>query len=287
MGTKCWLCNGEDIKIVYSNDVKILTPENVRPSDTNYGKSLSRAKCLTCGFVFCPDAIDIETNYVEMIDSEYIINDIARQKQSEEITKCAQKYKNSGTFLDYGAGIGNLVESASNFGFDAFGFEISKSFVEIAKSFNRRVTSKKEEILISNRYDVITLIDVIEHVSNPNILFTEIYNLLKSDGILIVITPNLKSLVAFILRQRWHHYRFAHIGYFSLKTLTQLGVTNNFIKIEKKIPNWHFDPEYIFRRLKKYKLDLLIPILRRVLKNKESIKVNLGDSILIIFKKDK
>jgi YidC/Oxa1 family membrane protein insertase len=46
-----------------------------------------------------------------------------KQKQSEEIIKFAQKYKNSGTFLDYGAGIGNLVESASNFGFDAFGFD--------------------------------------------------------------------------------------------------------------------------------------------------------------------
>ena len=47
---------------------------------------------------------------------------------------------------------------------------------------------------VDNKVDVITLFDVIEHVENPLKLLENAYEHLNEDGMLLVYTPNHKSL---------------------------------------------------------------------------------------------
>jgi len=45
-----------------------------------------------------------------------------------------------------------------------------------------------------NSFDVVLLIEVIEHVRNPALLLDEIYRILKNGGVLILSTPNVENL---------------------------------------------------------------------------------------------
>ena len=71
-------------------------------------------------------------------------------------------------------------------------------------------------------FDIISLVDVIEHVNTPADLLQHIHAALAPDGVFILVTPDVKSLAARILGYKWWHYRFAHIGYFNKKNLSML-----------------------------------------------------------------
>ena len=49
---------------------------------------------------------------------------------------------------------------------------------------------------ITGPYDVVTLVDVIEHVSDPVDLLVQARAVLASDGIGLVITPDVASVAA-------------------------------------------------------------------------------------------
>jgi ubiquinone/menaquinone biosynthesis C-methylase UbiE len=75
--------------------------------------------------------------------------------------------------LDYGCGNGMLLEDMKNAGLDCYGYDV----------FN-----PKFDKITENNYDVITLIEVIEHLSSPFKEIDEIYNLLKPGGFLYIET---------------------------------------------------------------------------------------------------
>ena len=43
----------------------------------------------------------------------------------------------------------------------------------------------------NNTYDVVIFTAIIEHLYNPNMILSEIYRILKKEGLLITITPNI------------------------------------------------------------------------------------------------
>jgi 2-polyprenyl-3-methyl-5-hydroxy-6-metoxy-1,4-benzoquinol methylase len=260
-----------------------LFPAQFKPSDFNYGSSLSRFRCQECNFVFCPDAENIGHFYEEMEDSEYVSSDKTRLMQSNEILNAVSQFKTEGNFLDYGAGIGNLVEVATNKGFTAVGFEISKSFILEANSRGRNISNDVDVIKQDKFYDVITLIDVIEHVTNPRELLLDLKKALKADGILVVVTPNINSTIAKLMRGKWHHYRIAHVGYFDTCTLGLLAEQIKMLNIFKKYPNWYFEKEYIFNRIDNIGLRCLTYLFRWTTRHQEYFRLNLRDSILMIF----
>lgn len=62
-------------------------------------------------------------------------------------------------------------------------------------NFNNWVSSLYEE----NSIDLITMIEVIEHLENPNLVCKDLHNILKKDGYLIITTPNIQTLLSRIL----------------------------------------------------------------------------------------
>ncbi len=55
----------------------------------------------------------------------------------------------------------------------------------------------------SDSIDVVTCIQVVEHMNRPEIFFKEAFRVLKKDGIAIVTTPNPTGLAAKILKESW------------------------------------------------------------------------------------
>ena len=64
-----------------------------------------------------------------------------------------------------------------------------------------------------NTFDVITCFEVVEHLEDPEACFREFYRACKSDGLVIVVTPNLWYYEALVIKVTpyWFHKWFIHV----------------------------------------------------------------------------
>lgn len=151
-----------------------------------------------------------------------------------------KKFKTKGKLLDCGCATGLFLDQAQKQGFDVYGFDVSEYAVDIAKkSFGTRVqVATLQDFKYKPRtFDVITLLDVIEHLEDPRKALRRLKRVLKSDGLLIINTGDAGSLLARIEGKGWHFFiPPQHLFFFSRKTITDLLQQAGFqvIKIDYK-----------------------------------------------------
>lgn len=98
--------------------------------------------------------------------------------------------------LDIGSGIGVLLETAKKIGYSVTGVEISPRLAEYAKRKGYNIINKNvSEISSKIKFDTITMMDIIEHLTNPKDVLIKLKVLLKPEGELIIYTPNHNSLI--------------------------------------------------------------------------------------------
>src|ERR1700730_3626748 len=132
---------------------------------------------------------------------------------------------NGARFLDIGCAAGVLLAAARNRGADVLGLEISESAAEMARNtFGVEVLSGKleEHSLPVETFDVICMIDVIEHVLWPRLDIENASRILKQGGVLCLLTPNFRTYRIF--GRHWHGFNasYEHILYFDRNSLTIL-----------------------------------------------------------------
>jgi 2-polyprenyl-3-methyl-5-hydroxy-6-metoxy-1,4-benzoquinol methylase len=106
--------------------------------------------------------------------------------------------KLSRNVLDVGAGFGSFVATALDEGWIAQGIELSEYSSRIANDTNGLPVSSNtlEDLLAFNlKFSVITLWDVIEHVSGIQVMLEQCFNLLDPGGKLLIATDNFDSLI--------------------------------------------------------------------------------------------
>lgn len=92
--------------------------------------------------------------------------------------------------LDYGCGTGENVKALSALG-ESFGIDISKEAVEFCKKRGLKnvILVKDGKIPFKNgSFDVVTMLDVLEHVEEKSSL-AKVQRVLKKDGLVIVSVP--------------------------------------------------------------------------------------------------
>ena len=102
--------------------------------------------------------------------------------------------------LDVGCGGGILAEALSELGANVTGIDASENTIGVAKSHSRSVGSDVvyiqdtiEEFISSHpneKFDVITCLEMLEHVPSPNEIIKSCSNLLKDDGNIFFSTIN-------------------------------------------------------------------------------------------------
>ena len=103
--------------------------------------------------------------------------------------------------LDIGTGLGALVEEAQKLGYEAEGVDHCEPLVQKARARGLRVHCKPvEELGAGGNFDVVTMLDVIEHVTEPLKLLATARRLLKPGGRLVVYTPNHRSAIVLLAR---------------------------------------------------------------------------------------
>jgi SAM-dependent methyltransferase len=120
-------------------------------------------------------------------------------------------------WLDFGCGNGGLVRYVAAAGCRIEGFEEGWA-AGLARKYGIPVLTASEMAAREGHYDVITAIEVIEHVEKPLEVLTQIRRLLKPGGLLFLTTGNAKAN-----RKKLLEWGYAvpeiHISYFEAETM--------------------------------------------------------------------
>lgn len=149
------------------------------------------------------------------------------------------QYK-SGRWLDAGCAKGFLLKIASQHGWKPYGFDVSAYAIRKARKncpkANLFVLNAENKLPFGDGFfEVITALELIEHLKEPENFLKEAYRMLKPNGLLFITTPNVASL--FNSRAVRGVYR-------------SLGYTTPF---DDETHVFYFDSELITKTLKRYK----------------------------------
>ncbi|WP_422894304.1 class I SAM-dependent methyltransferase [Phormidium pseudopriestleyi] len=101
------------------------------------------------------------------------------------------------------------------------------------------MTSETREIPPERRFDLILMIEVIEHFELPVSILEEAKNLLTERGIIFVTTPCANSLKARVLPEKTAAYREpTHLHFFSSQSLELCFLKAGFSKFKRFYLPW-------------------------------------------------
>jgi 2-polyprenyl-3-methyl-5-hydroxy-6-metoxy-1,4-benzoquinol methylase len=139
-------------------------------------------------------------------------------------------------FLDVGCGNGRYLQMLHRLGVpksQLYGIEMSQGAIDSLQSegYNSYYgrLEEVEQALPANTFDLIVLLQVLEHVEHPRTTIQTLSRLLRPGGILVVETPNTQSLDVKLFSQGyWGGYHFPrHWNLFDRVTLTRLVTEAN------------------------------------------------------------
>jgi 2-polyprenyl-3-methyl-5-hydroxy-6-metoxy-1,4-benzoquinol methylase len=173
---------------------------------------------------------------------------ISIRRKLRLIGKCANGKK---TLLDVGAGTGDFLLEARQRGWKVEGVEPS----EVAR---QRAEAKGLVLLpdlnksIGEKFQIITLWHVLEHMRDIETQIKLLASLLESEGTLIVAVPNFKSYDARIYGGFWAAYDVPrHLWHFSRDAITTLFARHKIKLIDTK--PMIFDAFYVSLLSEEYK----------------------------------
>ncbi len=125
--------------------------------------------------------------------------------------------------LDIGCGNGQFLSRMRELGWEVVGVEPDPEAVRIAREqFGLKVFkgSLEQVELPQNSFDAITMKHVMEHVPDPIGALAKCHRLLKPEGKLVIVTPNIKSLGTHLFGKYWRGWEVPrHLFLFSPKSL--------------------------------------------------------------------
>ena len=162
----------------------------------------------------------------------------------------------AGRLLDVGCAFGHLAATASERGWDVYATDLSRVAAAHARTrFGVRVfvSDPCRAAIAPGSMDLITLHDVIEHVSTPRTLLAQLLPVLRPSGWLHVTTPNVESLSARVLRRHWYHYKpREHCLYFSPATISRLLIDSGFDVVSVTAAPSRMSLDAVLSRLQRY-----------------------------------
>jgi len=209
---------------------------------------LRLVKCNMCGFVFLdnlPDESEIYEDYFEQTIYSKDYTKFSKEKFLAEIYAINEqrlyyirKLKIKGSILDIGCGTGLFLKTASNYGFDVTGIDVSNVAIKNARE---QFGINADRKLISDlnpsdmQFDVITLWHVLEHLVNPLDDLKKIRTMLKPDGVLFIEVPNLNSAKFRLSGRKWQggNHPLYHRSFFTGRNLREMLLRSGFKTVKR------------------------------------------------------
>ena len=210
-------------------------------------------------------------DYISHTDSkkdllEKMYHYVKRYMLKKKLNWINKKFPSKGKLLDIGAGTGDFLVEAKKSGWKVSGIEPDENARNKAKEKGIKLSPNSESFK-ANKYDVITLWHVLEHVHDLNTQIIEFEHLLKKNGLLVIAVPNFKSYDAQYYKEHWAAFDVPrHLWHFSRNSFKHIMAGTTFKQSDSK--PLIFDAFYVSMLSEKYR----------------SGKPNLFRSILIGFK---
>ncbi|HKR02231.1 MAG TPA: class I SAM-dependent methyltransferase [Pyrinomonadaceae bacterium] len=165
--------------------------------------------CNNCGTLytpFMPEATGAEV-YDNWYDPESSTVSMPAfiHSRLDEIVGSFSPYRKTNLLLDVGCGAGALLQAAARAGWDAEGQEISRTGCEYIRGLGIRAYHGDllEAKYPSDRFDVVTASEVLEHLPDPELYVREIFRILRPGGLFWGTTPHGRGLSASLLGIDW------------------------------------------------------------------------------------
>jgi len=234
------------------------------------------AICKQCGFSHAP-IVPSETWLMRYKDPEWNPQLLTGDKVSQDtyedseilsrkaydmaLTHLDSMHVTSRSILDVGCSEGYFLVLARSRGFDVKGIDPHQLAVDRAKKeFGLDVkcgTLEADGVTFEEKFGVITLYDVAEHLQNPKATFRRAYDLLCEDAYFIVKTPNFFNKLHKIRQEvpanlsprvlpyhssmAWHAWD--HVNYFTSESLEKMLALAGFEKHARYLVYIHY-PQY-------------------------------------------
>jgi SAM-dependent methyltransferase len=130
-----------------------------------------------------------------------------------------------GRLLDVGCATGDFLLAARERGWQPVGVELSAHAAAVARrrGLDVRVGTLAEASFGPASFDAVTMLDVIEHLSDPLAELREVHRVLRPGGVLCVETPNWDSVYRRLLGRRWAALQpRLHLLYFDRRTAREI-----------------------------------------------------------------
>lgn len=189
-------------------------------------------RCEACGFVYLAsweqsvESFEDLYDYYERLGERELASRHSRENQARQknLLKKLGGYTEGRRLLDVGCGYGQLLQTAKDEGWDAAGIDLSEAAVVLCqrRGLAAHRTDFFDRTLDEQRFDVIVMSELIEHVPSPQRFLKRAEELLSAGGVLYLTTPNFGSLARRILGEAWSVIHPEHIGYFERSTLRKM-----------------------------------------------------------------
>lgn len=135
--------------------------------------------------------------------------------------------------LDIGCGIGAYINELSQQGYKCSGIESDPKYIKECQTQNLDVRQMNAEKLLfdDNTFDTVLMIEVLEHLKNPEQALAEAFRVAKKNVIISVPNINVIPIMSKYLVVPWHLLEATHVNFFTPKILENLlnKYTNNTI----------------------------------------------------------
>ncbi|KJU85114.1 type 11 methyltransferase [Candidatus Magnetobacterium bavaricum] len=251
----CPICNGTRFKTLFNNMVR----------------------CRECNLIFVnpqPTDEQLKMLYTEDYYASWGLateHDSVREIKTatfDTLLKIAERYFSGGRVLDVACATGFFLEVAQRRGFNAYGVELSQYSASIARElfgadrvFQGCLEDARYE---AGSFDAVFMTDLIEHVKDVNALLREVYRILRVGGVLVVVTPDVKSMTFRLMGRHWPHFKAEHLFYFSPSTLKKLCTNNALEFVTYRPARKALSLRYVATQLSVYKMPVILPLVKMV-----------------------
>ena len=176
-----------------------------RPAGTKDGFDLCR--CRSCGTIFTarlPEAEEAK-DYGDYYSAANLQERPLVRARLAQVVASLEPYRRTGRWLDVGCGAGTLMRAAADAGWQVEGTEVSEGAAVAVREagFEVHVGDLAALDLPAGGYDVVSMVEVVEHVPDADALLRRVAELVRPGGAVYVTTPNGHGISGRALRERW------------------------------------------------------------------------------------